>query len=352
MPRRPMRFNTCFLSVLTAMLILSCSGSRPPESTASAFRIALFIPGNIAGNPRFELLAHGADRAAKEHKNVTLATVEGGYNDAEWPKKLSDLAASGQYNLIVTANSSMAQVCAKVSASYPLQKFLVFGAYLPGNQSIYTVLFNRREEAFLAGYFAGLVTTSSTSILKKANPNLVAGLLVGQRDQLMDNVVSKAYELGLRAVNPAISLDYRELGNWFDEAKAGELARSMISAGADVILTVAGAGNAGVVNAAKEVGAYVVWFDSSGSSMAPGVVLGSATVAGERAAYEKIGAAIEGKLGYGEAVVLDVKAGYVGFDQKNSLYRKYVPQTIQKAISAMMERMTSGTFRLDMPTSF
>ncbi|HUX13286.1 MAG TPA: BMP family ABC transporter substrate-binding protein [Spirochaetia bacterium] len=352
MHRRSTRILLLVMSLLTAMLLLACSGSRAQAPTASPFRIALFIPGNIAGNPEFELLTMGADRVAKEHGNVVLTTVEGGYNDAEWSKRLADLATSGQYNLIVTAKPVMAQACANLSASHPKLKFLVFDAYLAGNRSIHTVLFNRREEAFLAGYFAGMVTTSPKASLKRANPNLVAGLLVGQRDPLMDKVISKAYELGLKVVNPAISLDYRELGNWFDEAKAGELARSMIAAGADVILTVAGAGNAGVVNAAKDAGAYVVWFDSSGNSKAPGVVIGSATIAADRAAYEKIGSALAGKLAYGEAVVLGVKAGYVGFDQKNSHYRKDVPHAIQTAISAMMERMTSGSFRLEMPISF
>ncbi len=340
----------CVLSVIAALLLASCSGGRQSTTDQKPFSIALVVPGVASGNPLYELLAQGVERAVKAHPNATLSVVEGGYNESDWQPKVAQLVQSGNVDLIVTSGPIMAGICDELTQQYPGQKFLIFNSYLKDNPAIATVLFNRREEAFLAGYFAGLVTTAPSTVLKHANRGLAAGMIVGQHAALIDDVVAKAYELGLRAVNPAISMETQVLGNWFDSAKAGELARGMISNGVDVILTIAGAADSGVVAAAKDAGAYIVWFDASGYKQAPGVVIGSATIAEDRAAFEKVSAAIEGKLVYGAAVVLDAAAGYVGFDDRSSQFKKHVPKSIQTALSRMMTRMASGEFHLDMPT--
>jgi basic membrane lipoprotein Med (substrate-binding protein (PBP1-ABC) superfamily) len=80
-------------------------------------------------------------------------------------------------------------------------------------------------------------------------------------------------------------------------------------------------------------------------------VLGSALVRQDQAAYEKTSLAIEGKLEYGSAIILDARAGFVGFDDTDPLYRKYVPEKIRNEESHMIERMKSGSFRLLMPTN-
>lgn len=341
----------CVMLVPAALILFSCSADRQAAASRKPYSVALVVPGVTEGNPLYELLTQGVDRAVKAHANATVNVVEGGYNEADWQPKIAQLVQTGNDDLIVTSGPVMAKICADLTQKYPAQRFLIFNAFLEGNPAISTVLFNRREEAFLAGYFSGLVTTAPETELEHANRGLAAGLIIGQHAALIDDVVAKAYELGLRAVNPDITLDIQALGNWFDSAKAGELARGMISDGVDVILTIAGAADAGVVTAAKEAGAYLVWFDASGYRQAPGVVIGSATIAEDRAAFEKVSAAIEGKLSFGKAVVLDAKAGYVGFDETSSQYRKYVPKSIQAALSRMMARMASGEFHLDMPTT-
>ncbi|WP_455383322.1 BMP family ABC transporter substrate-binding protein [Salinispira pacifica] len=346
------RLHVLRMFLLAALIaaLFGCSGGRSTASSAPPYRIALFLPGVAEGNPTFELLVAGAHRAVKRHPNAAVSVIEGGYDETAWSQKLSQLAASGTYDLLVSSGYTAAALCADLSRTAAAQKFLLFNAYLPDNPSIASFLFNRREEGFLAGYFAGLLTGASSSGLEHLNANLAAGLIVGQHDEVTDAIVSRAYELGLKSVNPAITMDYQAVGNWFDSAKAAELARGMIGRGVDVILTVSGAGNAGVITAAKEAGAYLVWWDGPGYKQAPGTVLGSVTAAEDRAAYEKISSAIEGKLEFGSAAVLDAKGGYITFDQEGAAFRKDVPERIRNAVAHMMGRLTSGEFRLDMPT--
>jgi simple sugar transport system substrate-binding protein len=72
----------------------------------------------------------------------------------------------------------------------------------------------------------------------------------------------------------------------------------MIDAGVDVILTIAGGANQGVIKAAKEKGKYVLYFDANEYKIAPGTIVGCAVLNQEKAAYERVKAAIQGSLAF------------------------------------------------------
>lgn len=345
------RIAAALVAVALVLLIGSCAHGKDAAAQKAPFSIAVFVPGSTTGNPMFEMMVSGVHRAADKHANVTVHVVEGGQNESDWPVKLSTLAQSGRYNLIVTTGSPLPEICAGIVAQYPAQKFLVLDSYLKGNTNLYTVLYNRREQSFLLGYFGGLMLTQDSSIFKAGKSPGKVGLLVANKDPMTDQVVRKGFELGLRTVNPSIVLDVRVLGNSYDAAKAGQIAGEMIDSGARLILPIVGAADSGVIATAKEKVSHLLWFDTPGYKNAPGIVLGSALVRQDQAAYEKTSLAIEGKLEYGSAIILDARAGFVGFDDTDPLYRKYVPEKIRNEESHMIERMKSGSFRLLMPTN-
>lgn len=168
----------------------------------------------------------------------------------------------------------------------------------------------------------------------------------------MNGVILPSYELGLKAVAPEGSVDFRVLGNWYDATTAADITSNMIDEGADTVLAIAGGGNQGVITTARQRGAYVLWYDTSGYDEAPGIVVGSSLVHLDRAAYERTRQAIEGDLRFGEAVVLGVKEGYVTYDMDHREFQRNVPQEIQDAMQAMVDRLSSGDLVLDMPTGF
>lgn len=255
------------------------------------------------------------------------------------------MAVSGGYDLIVTSNPSMPEIVAAVADSVPEVRFVVLDGYLPGNPRIHTVLFNQREQAFLAGYFAGLVTRST---LPQANPELRAGLLAGQEYPIMNETILPGFRLGFRTIVSEGEVDFRVLGNWYDAGKAQEIATDMIGRGSDVILTIAGGGNQGVIAAARERGAYVLWYDDSGYDQAPGLVIGSSFVRQDDVAYEATRAAIEGTLRFGEARILGVADGAVSFDTDDPSFVRAVPESIRQEMVAILERLESGDLQLEM----
>lgn len=336
------------LTGLLAILVLAAVGATGTgETTASAqYRIGVFVPGVVDGSPTYEMMVRGVEQAADEEGDTEVAVIEGGFNQATWEEGVMSMAASGQYDLIVTSNPSMPEIAAAVAESVPEVQFLVLDGYLAGNDRIHTILFNQQEQAFLAGYFAGLVTISD---MPDANDSGRTGLLAGQEYPIMNEVILPGFRLGVQSVTEDGSVDFRVLGNWYDAGRAQEIATDMVTQGADVILTIAGSGNQGTIAAARELGAYVVWYDDSGYDQAPGIVVGSSFVRQDQAAYEATAAAIRGELAFGDAQVLGVSDGAVSFDTEHPAFREAVPEAIATEMEDLLNRMESGELQLDMP---
>lgn len=333
-------------AVFFLLATLSLAAAGRVESESGSYSIGVFVPGVVDGSPTYEMMVEGVRRAADEAGNTEFAVVEGGFNQATWEEGVMSMAASGRYDLIVTSNPSMPEIALAVAEAIPDVYFIVLDGYLEGHPRIHTVLFNQREQAYLSGYFAGLVKTST---MEGVRPDPRVGLLAGQEYPIMNEVILTGYREGATAVDPAISVDFRVLGNWYDAGKAQEIATDMIGRGSDVILTIAGGGNQGVVSAARERDAYVLWYDDTGYDEAPGVVVGSSLVRQDVATYEAVLSAIRGRIAYGTGTILGVADGAVGFDTEHPEFLRAVPPEIVREIEDVLEQLRSGSLTLEMP---
>ncbi len=315
-------------------LLASCAGKPAGPNPLS---VAVFVPGVASGSPTYEMLVAGATKAVAETKGASIKVVEAGYDQSTWLDRLRDTVASGEFGIIVTSNPSLPELCAKLAADYPAVKFIVLDGYLKGNPSIYTVLYNQMEQGYIVGYLAGLVTKFRHP---KAAP--VAGLVAAQRYPTLDRLIRPGFEAGLKAVDPAFRLEFREIGNWYDSAKAAELAAALYGSGVDVVLPIAGSAGQGVVSAAREHGGSVVWFDGSGYALGPDTVIGCATIAQDRLIYERLKSALAGDASrYGKADIVSVRDGYVGFDPAGSGYQS-LPEGIRVALDAAIQGLKAG----------
>ena len=319
---------------------------RPVAEPARPFDIAVLVPGVTAGSPLYEALVSGAQKAAAESPNATVKVIEAGFNQGEWPEKMTSLAATGEYELILTSNPAMPFICAEVARSFPGQKFLNVDGYLPGNPQIATMLYNQVEQAYFVGYLGGLVTSSR---MPGATPELKAGLIAAQQYPALDRMIRPGYEQGLKAVDAGISVDFRVIGNWYDANKAADLANSMFDAGVDVILTIAGGANQGVIKAARERGKYVLYFDSAEYRIAPGTIVGCAVLNQEKAVYERVRQAIAGRLAFGQAEIVHARDGYVDFADSDPLYTQAVPEEIRARMAEITKKIRGGELILEVP---
>jgi simple sugar transport system substrate-binding protein len=303
-----------------------------PLFAAGPVNVAIFVPGVAAGSPLYEQLVTGAQEA--------------GFNQAEWLEKMTSLAATGVYAYILTSNMSMPLICADVGKSFPQQKFIVMDSYLAGNPQIYTLMYNQVEQGYLAGYLAGLVTRSK---MKGATPQLKVGAIVAQEYPALAKEIIPGYTQGFTAADPRITLDYRVIGNWYDATKGADLANSMMDAGVDVILPIAGGAGQGIIKAAQERGRYVVYFDSNAYAIAPGTIIGCATLDQNRAVYETLRKAMQGTLVFGKADVVDARTGFVDFADNDPLYTKNVSADVRARMADLVKKLRSGAMILPVP---
>jgi simple sugar transport system substrate-binding protein len=320
------------------------------QGTQISPTIGIFIPGVMSGSPIYEMLARGAQRAAAENNEVEALVIEGGYNQAEWESRITSMAASGDYSLIVSSNPSLPAIAEAVSAKFPEQRFLLLDGELSGNPGIFTLRYNQREQAYMAGYMAALVSETLTPeplLPEAAQARPKVGLIAAQEYPAMNNTILPGYREGAQAVNPAFTVDFRLVGNWFDAERAASIAEDMIHSGVKVILCIAGGANEGVLQAASEAGAKVIWFDVNGYALRPGVVVGSAILSQERAAYEQVKRFLEGDLPFGSAELVGVADGYVDFIEDDPLYIETVPGEVREKQAALIKMIRTKELILE-----
>ena len=332
------------------------------EDAAGVSSIGVFIPGVMAGSAIYEMLANGTIKAAEDFgaqnpgSVPSVTVIEGGFNQAEWESQVTTLAASDSYDLIVSSNPSLPDIVSSVSAKFPKQKFLLLDAELDGNPNVYTLRYNQREQAYMAGYIAALITLESAGSGSTANRASDTahqasvkrlGLVAAQEYPVMNNIILPGFVEGARSVDPDFSVDFRVVGNWFDAAKAAELALEMIRSGTKVLLPVAGGAGQGVIQAASEEGAKIVWFDTNGYALRPGTVIGSAVLHQDRAAYEKVMLFLNGTLPFGKAEVAGITGGFVDFIEDDPLYITSVSSEVREKQAALIASLRSGNLRLD-----
>ncbi|MDR2097758.1 MAG: BMP family ABC transporter substrate-binding protein [Spirochaetaceae bacterium] len=341
------------MAILVIAAPLIAAGCKPKQADAVSTEtgrsvsqkppvIAVFIPGTASGSPIYEMLAAGVKRAASEY-GAPVQVIEGGYNQAEWESKLTALAASGSYDLIVSSNPSLPALAQAVKAKFPSQRFLLLDGEISGDSGIYTLRYNQREQSYMAGYLAALLAS-------EAGKDARIGLIAGQEYPAMLQTILPGYREGAVAVNPSIEVDFRVVGNWYDAAKGAELATGMIRAGVRVLLCVAGGANEGAVQAAAEAPSgdvRIIWFDTNGYAVRPPYIAGSSVLYQEKAAYNKVKLFLEGKLPFGTAELAGVRDGYVDFIEDDPLYTAAVSENVRKKQHEMLERLRSGALILE-----
>jgi riboflavin transport system substrate-binding protein len=287
----------------------------------------------------YEQLVAGVQQVAAENPDVTMKVVEAGFDQSTWEQKMVSLAATEEYDLIVSSNGSMPFVAMSAADAFPDQKFLIFDAVISGNPQMYTVLYNQVEQAAAMGYLAGLVTTSD---MAGANADLKVGFIAGQQYEAMDNMLVPGYELGAQLANPGISVDFRVLGNWYDANKAAELANSMIDAGVDVIMTACGGANQGVIQAAQDRGKYVLYADDEHYDLAPGTIVGCGVIKQQEVVYQRVKDAIAGDIEWGNYEILGISDGYVDFPDANPLYISSVSDAVRNKMQVLLDDLRSS----------
>lgn len=223
-------------------------------------------------------------------------------NDAQREQALRAFARKGA-SPIIAIGFSQATAVEKVAKEYPDVKFGIVDMVvdLPNVRSI---VFREQEGSWLVGVLAATATKSHK-----------LGF-VGGMDIPLIRKFACGYVGGAKSVDPRVEILQNMTGTtgaaWTDPVKGGELAKSQIDRGADVIYHAAGGTGLGVLQAAADAGRLGIGVDSNQNHLHPGKVLTSMLKRVDVAVYDAFHDARSGHWESG-VKVLGLKEGGVGW---------------------------------------
>jgi len=328
--------KTAVLLIFVLFFISGCEKKKESANNEKTFSVLVFITGVIAGSPSYELLAQGAQEFAQNNRNINIKIYEAGMNQAQWESQLTQMVSSGEYDIVLGSNPSLPEICAETAKRFPNQKFIITDAQYEGNSQIRTYFYNQYEQSLYLGYLAGLITTSAMPF---SNSSKRIGFLAAQEYPLLTRQMVPGFLEGARIADPEIELDMRVIGSWADASKAAELTAAMMNAGVDVFTAIAGGAAQGMIKAASDRGAYIVWYNTSVYDLAAGVILGCGIMEQKKLVMEILSDAAAGKIEYGISQTIGVKEGYLSFDFDNPLYAESLPEDIRRKFEKFMEEL-------------
>lgn len=273
-----------------------------------------------------EAAYEGAQRWAKEtggsYKELEMQS------EAQREQFVRRMAETGA-NPIVVMSFSNIETLNTVAPDFPDTKFVLIDG-VAEQPNVRSIIFAEHEGSYLVGMMAALASKSNT-----------VGF-VGGMDIPLIRKFGCGYAEGVKAVNPDATVIANMTGStgaaWNDPVKGGELAKSQISQGADVIFAAAGGTGLGVLQAAADGGILSIGVDSNQNYLHPGKVLTSMLKRVDNAVYDsfKAGDAVEAGV-----VNMDLASAGVGYalDDNNAAL---VTEDMKAKVDEAAAKIASG----------
>ena len=322
------------------------------ETDTQPLRVTMVYPSDCVGAAAYCDSFHVGLNAAAEAYDIHLTEIDGFYTrrvqlearrfdihltDVEGvpidPSTSAALmrAAARESDLVLTTGFQMGEPLAMVAPEFPDVNFVIFDAIvdLP---NVASINYRASEGSFLVGAIAGLKTETDK-----------IGYIGGVDVPLLREFEA-GYAAGIRAVNPdaEILIEYisEDVSGFEDPEKAKELALAQYASGIDIIYVAAGGSGQGVLEAAQTAGKYIIWVDSNGNPLAPGIVLTSMVKELGSSAERIIQDAVEGRFTAGIRY-LGIADGGVSYalDQYNAAA---LPDEVIVSVEVLKARIIAG----------
>ncbi len=284
---------------------LTCTLAAALLSTTAAFAAdikpaVVYDLGSKFDKSFNEGVFNGATKFAKD-SGVAFRDLEI-QSDAQREQVLRKFAKDG-FSPIMTVGFAWATALGKVAEEFPKTKFSIIDSVVD-KPNVQSITFKEHEGSFLVGVIA-----AKTSKTGKVG-------FVGGMDIPLISKFGCGYAQGVKYVHDKDDVYANMTGTdfhaWNDPVKGGELAKSQIDRGADIVYAAAGATGQGVLKAAADAGKLGIGVDSDQDNLFPGKVLTSMLKHADVATYNSFMAAKDGSWKPGH-LELGLKEGGVAY---------------------------------------
>ncbi|GKX33219.1 MAG: BMP family ABC transporter substrate-binding protein [Rhizobiaceae bacterium MnEN-MB40S] len=250
-------------------------------------------------------------------------------NDAQREQALRRFARDGN-NPIVMAGFSWAAALEDVAADYPDINFAIIDMVVD-KPNVRSVVYKEQEGSYLVGVMAAMASESDTvSFIGGMDIPLIRKFACGYKGGVMATKENAK-------VLEAMTGDTPEA--WNNPVKGGEITKSQIAQGSDVIYAAAGGTGIGVLQAAADEGKLGIGVDSNQNGLQPGHVLTSMLKRVDVAVYNAFKDAQEDKFTYGFNVLGLAENGVdYAMDENNApLVSQDMRDAVEQAKSDIIE---------------
>lgn len=252
------------LLVSLLLVIAGCAKTPPAEPKAveekEKFKVAFVYVGPV-GDAGWSY-AHDQGKKFLEANvaDVETTIIESVPEGADSERVITQLAEKGN-KVIFTTSFGYMDPTINVAKNYPDVVFMHNSGYKVA-ENVGTYFGRMYQARYLTGIVAGKQTETNTIgyVAAFPIPEVVRGI--------------NAFTQGVRSVNPDAKVKVVWTNTWYDPAQEKDAAKSLLTAGADVISM--HQDTPGPMQAAEEAGKYGIGYNMDMANMAPKAVLTSA----------------------------------------------------------------------------
>lgn len=259
------------------------AGGEAPKKT---LKVGILFDSGGRGDKSFNDSAwEGIERAKAEFKIEEIQLQSKSQADNE--VSLTQLASQNP-DIVFAVGLTMQDAVNNVSQKFKNVKFAIVDGDAK-QDNVRMLKFREEQGSFLAGYLAGLMTTTNK-----------IGFVGGMEIPLIKKF-EYGYYAGAKMANPKIELlPSKYTGDWNNSDKGKAAAATLFSAGADIVYHAAGRAGLGVFAAAKDAKRFAIGVDSQQDDLEPKTILTSMIKRVDMAVYSTIKDVLDDKFTSGE----------------------------------------------------
>lgn len=318
------------------------------ESGEESYRVAVVMNNNLGDKTISDLAWAGAQRASDE-LGMEVKVIELLGDATKQVPTLTELAESGEWDIIVAGLFNLREAVEQVAREYPEQKFISYDTELlfagGGLENCYSVMARQNEAAFLGGAVAAKFTQSGFG---NTNADKIIGFVGGGENSAVNDFLV-GYIDGAVYADPDTKVLVSYVGNFTDSAKAKELALTSYQQGADIVFSVASGAGMGVLDAAKESGKYAIGVDQdqatlrkeSGDMDTANQIVTSVVKKMDNIVFDALKAAKDGTLEWGKHAYVGLADDSMGLAD-NEIYQTSVSEEVRNYAEEIKSKIVSG----------
>jgi len=356
-----MRGVVSLVLIAVVLLLLASIGRRYVGAAGAgapgdkAIRVAFFVNGTLGDKSFFDATARGVNKA-RTKLGLRTRIVEGGSDPTRWEPVITDLADSGDFDIIIAGTFTMAPLVESLAQQYPGIKFVLVDASVDYRQcscgNVYSMRFRQNEGGYLAGFLAAELSASAQrSTGERGKVGVVGAMTIPVIDDYLDG-----FAAGATAARPNVTVLRQYVNSFNDPATGKEIGKALFEQGASVVFQAAGTSGRGVIEAGAEAHRYVIGVDNdqyllyrNTSPQQAAYILTSVLKNVDVAILNALSLSAEHKLQYGRSESFGVADGSISLARSSPAFQN-LPPPMLAALDAAEQDIVSG--RVHVPSAF